>query len=365
MSGPVIPQADPARRLNRFRPHVEAAMRGVLASGRLLLGPETEVFEAEFATQLGVGHVVAVSSGADALTLALVAGGAVAGDEVIVPSLTAVPTAGAVRQAGCVPRFVDIDPVTRNIDPACIAAAITPRTTALVPVHLHGFPAAMSEILALARRHNLLVIEDCAQAHDADIAGKKLGGFGHAAAFSFYPTKNLGAMGDAGAVATNDPAIAARVRRLRSQGFDADGSVAEIGGTRRMDEVQAAILRVLLPHLPQATAERRRLAEQYRAALAGLPVGLPPRDSGAVYHQFAVLVEDRDRVRAAMARDGVLTGIHYTPGIHRQPAYAAPGIHLPATDHACARLLSLPIQPEVAEGHVPLITETLARSLGS
>jgi dTDP-4-amino-4,6-dideoxygalactose transaminase len=358
-----IPQADPARRLARFRPQVEAAMRRVLDSGHLLLGPETEAFEAEFARHHGVTHAVAVSSGADAVTLALQAAGARPGDEVILPALTAVPSAGAVHQAGCVPRFVEIDPATRNIDPAAVAAAITPRTTAILPVHLHGFPAALPEIVALARRHNLLVIEDCAQAHDAEIGGRKLGGFGHAAAFSFYPTKNLGAMGDAGAVLTNDPAIAARVRRLRSHGFDAAGQVAEAGGTRRMDEVQAAILRVLLPHLPEATAARRHLAAEYRAALAGLPVDLPPRDPGAVYHQFAIGVAGRDLVRSALARQGVLTGIHYTPGLHRQPAFAVSGVHLPLTDRLCGTLLSLPIQPEVAEGKIARIVEALARSL--
>ncbi len=358
-----IPPADPARRLNRYRAAIDGALRRVLDSGMLLLGAETAAFEDEFARHLGVRHVVAVSSGADALTLALRAAGVRAGDEVIVPALTAVPTAAAACHAGCRPRFVEIDPHSRNIEPAAIAAAIGPRTAAILPVHLHGHPAAMPAILELAARHGLLVIEDCAQAHGGEIDGRMLGTFGHAAAFSFYPTKNLGAAGDAGAIATNDEALARRARRLRSHGLDREGTAGEIGGTCRIDELQAAVLRVLLPHLTQAVADRRRLAAEYRSALAALPVEMPPSDPGAAYHQFAVLVEDRDRVKADMARRGVLTGIHYRLGLHRHPAFAAHAENLPLTDRACSRLLSLPIQPEIADGNIAAVADVLARSL--
>lgn len=358
-----IPQADPARRLNRYRADIDLAIRRVFDSGHLLLGPETASFEDEFARYLGAAHAVAVGSGAAAITIALSALGVGAGDEVIMPALTAVPTAGAVRRAGAAPVFVDVDPATRNLDPGAIESAIGPRTAAIVPVHLHGTPATMQDILAIAARRGLPVIEDCAQAHGASIGGRKLGTFGIAAAFSFYPTKNLGAAGDAGAIVTPDAEVAKRARRMRSHGLDHLGVAIELGETGRIDEIQAAILRVLLPHLDGANAERRDLAALYRSRLAGLPVGLPPEDAGAVYHQFAIAVEQRDRVRARMAVAGVSTGIHYALGLHQHPAFTRPGLSLGVTEHLCARLLSLPIQPEVAAGRIEVVVDCLHRSL--
>ena len=329
------------------------------------MGPETEAFERAFADYLGVGHAVGVNSGADALTLALTAAGIVAGDEVIVPSLTAVPTAGAICQAGAVPRFVEVDRETRLIDPSAVEAAIGPRTAAIVPVHLHGFPADMPAIAAIAVRHKLLLVEDCAQAHGATIDGRKVGSFGHAAAFSFYPTKNLGAAGDAGLVATDDADLALRVRRLRSHGFDEQGLAVELSGSRRLDEIQAAILSTLLPYLDDAIAERRVLAAQYRTALRGLPLGMPPADPGSVYHQFAIVVDGRDDVRNRLEEDGVRTLIHYPVPAHRHPIFAKYGASLPVTDDLSARLLSLPIQPEVVNGRIGDIAAALARSLKS
>lgn len=358
-----IPQADPARRLSRYRGDIELAIRRVLDSGFLLLGPETAAFEEEFAQYLGSSHAVAVGSGAAAITIAVSALGIGVGDEVIVPALTAVPTAGAVRRAGAVPVFVDVNPVTRNIDPGAIESAIGPRTAAILPVHLHGTPAAMQDILAIAARRNLPVIEDCAQAHGASISGRKLGNFGTVAAFSFYPTKNLGAAGDAGAIVTANPEVAKRARRMRSHGLDHLGLAVELGETGRMDEIQAAILRVMLPHLDAANADRRRIADRFRTAMSGLPLDLPPADPGAVYHQFAVLVPQRDRVRTRMQELGVSTGVHYPLALHRHPVFAQPGLQLPVTDDLCARLLSLPIQPEVAEGRIERIVDVLRRSL--
>jgi dTDP-4-amino-4,6-dideoxygalactose transaminase len=360
----IVPQADPVRRLNRYRPAIDAAMRRVLDSGYLLLGPETEAFEAEFARYLGARHMVTVSSGTAALTIALAALGIGAGDEVITPALTAPATANAICHAGAVPLFADVDPVTRALDPGAVEAAIGPRTAAIVPVHLHGIPAAMAEILAVAARRGVSVIEDCAQAHGASIDGRMVGTMGHAAAFSFYPTKNLGAAGDAGAIVTSDPGVAARARRLRSHGLDNLGVATMVGETGRMDEVQAAILRVLLPHLDEGNAERRALAARYRQELSALLIGMPPQHDGAVYHQFAVLVERRDDVKARMAERGVLTGVHYGRALHQHPAFAQGGRTLPVAEHLCTRLLSLPIQPEVATGRSAQIVASLKASLG-
>lgn len=359
----MIPQADPARRLARHRRAINEVVQRVLDSGRLLLGPETSALEEEFARYLGARHAIAVNSGFAALSMALSALGIRNDDEVIVPALTAPATAGAVKRAGARPVFADVDPVTRNLDPAALETMISPRTAAIVPVHLHGTPAAMVSICEIASRYGLRVIEDCAQSHGAVIGQRKLGTFGDAAAFSFYPTKNLGGAGDAGAVATNDPDVAERVRRLRSHGLDDQGIAMTLGETGRMDEMQAAILRVLLPHLDQANAERRDLAASYRRQLSALPVGLPTENEGAVYHQFSVLVEDRDQVKARMAHEGVLTGIHYGRGLHQHPAFAPPGQCLPVTESLCKRLLSLPIQPEVASGCIERVVESLRRSL--
>jgi len=360
----LVPQADPARRLNRFRPAIDVAVRRVLDSGYLLLGPEIAAFEAEFARYLGARHAVAVSSGTSALSIALAALGIGAGDEVIVPALTAPATANAVCRAGAIPIFADVDPVTRTLDPGAVEAAIGPRTTAIVPVHLHGIPAAMAAILDIAGRRGVPVIEDCAQAHGASIDGRMLGTMGHAAAFSFYPTKNLGAAGDAGAIVTSDPAVAERARRMRSHGLDDHGVATMVGETGRMDELQAAILRALLPHLDEANAERRALAACYCHELSDLQIGLPPWHDGAAYHQFAVLVEQRDEVQARMAERGVLTGIHYARALHQHPAFAQDGRTLPVAEHLCARLLSLPIQPEVATGRIAQVVACLKASLG-
>ena len=265
-SGRIL-QADPARRLNRYRSAIDRAVRKVFDSGYLLLGPETSAFEAEFAQYLGVRHAVAVSSGTAALTIALTALGIGPGDEVIAPALTFPATAGAIRRSGATPVFVDVDPVSRNIAIAAIEPAIGRRTAAIMPVHLHGMPAAMAPILGIAARYGLRVIEDCAQAHGATIGGRAAGTLGDVAAFSFYPTKNLGAAGDAGALVTSDAQVAERARRLRAHGLDDDGVAVELGDTGRMDEVQAAILRVLLPHLNETNDERRNLAATYRAGL--------------------------------------------------------------------------------------------------
>ena len=359
----MIPQAAPGRRFDEHRAAIMRAIAAVFDRGIFLLGPETESFEAEFAAAAGLRHCVAVGSGTDALALALRAAGLRPGDEVITVSMTAVATAVAIEDAGGVPRFVDIEGSTRCMDPTALRTAIGARTAAIVPVHLHGFAAPMDEIMGIARQAGLLVVEDCAQAHGAAWRGRAVGTFGNAAAFSFYPTKNLGAAGDAGAVATNDAAIAARVRRLREYGWDDERNARGPGSNRRIDEIQAAILRVMLPLLPDHTAARRAVAAGYRAALAGSELDLPPDDAGAVYHQFAPASDLRDVLREALDREGVRTAIHYPLGAHQQARFAANAPALPVTERLARQLFSLPIQPEIARGHVEKIAAVIVREL--
>lgn len=350
-----FPQAAPQLRIARFRSAVDDAIRGVLDSDAYILGRAVAAFETSFAAYLGVRHCVGVNSGTDALALACRALGLPPGGEVITVSMTSPATATAIVLAGCTPRFVDVAAETRCLDVERVAAAIGPRTVAIMPVHLHGHPADMPALLALAEARGLAVIEDCAQAHGAMIGDRKVGVFGHAAAFSFYPTKTLGCAGDGGAVVTNDAEVAERVRALRTYGWrGSERSSITIGVNSRLPEIQAAILAVLLPHLDSGISERARIAAHYREALdplaaAGL-LRLPPETGGAVYHQFAIEVSDRDAVRDRLARMGVGTGVHYAVPVHRQPAFAPylqPGASLPVTDGLAGRLVSLPIQGEV------------------
>jgi len=359
----MLPQADPGRRFASHWSDILNAIQQVFARGSFILGEEVERFESEFADYLGVAHVVGVGSGTDALALALKALGIASGDEVITVSLTAPATAISIAEAGAVPVFVDVDRSTRCMDTDALLAAIGPRTAAIVPVHLHGFPAAMEEIMVIARRHGLYVVEDCAHAHGATIGRQRVGSFGHAAAFSHYPTKNLGAAGDAGTVATNDREIAAKIKRMRFYGFDSSQLCVGPGSNRRLDELQAAILRVLLPHLDRHNAERRLLAQAYRSHLTCRNFGLPPEIDGAVYHQFAIEVEHRDQIRSLLAARGIGTGVHYPIGVHRHPRFTKTGVSLPVTDELSRQLLSLPIQPEITEGRVDNICRSLCESV--
>ncbi|GBU18087.1 MULTISPECIES: DegT/DnrJ/EryC1/StrS family aminotransferase [Methylobacterium] len=358
----MIPQAAPARRIARFRRQVDEAVAAVLGGEAYVLGAPVEGFEAAFARFCGAGHCVGVASGTDAIALALRALGIGPGDEVIVPALTFAGTAQAVLHCGAQPRLVDVDPRSRCIDPAAAEAAITPRTAAIVPVHLFGHPADMPALTALAGRHGLAVVEDCAQSHGASLGGRPLGSFGNAAATSFYPTKNLGGVGDGGAVTTDDPALAARLRALRYYGFAGPERLSlGIGFNSRLDALQAAILGALLPHLADGNAERRAIAADYRARLDLDGLGLPPEGEGSVYHQFAVTHPRRDALAAHLAAAGIGTAVHYAPGLHRHPAFleAAAG-PLPVTEALSASLLSLPIQPEVAAGAPEAVARALA-----
>jgi dTDP-4-amino-4,6-dideoxygalactose transaminase len=336
------------------RAELDAAWQRVLTSDRLILGSEVEAFEAEFAAYCGAAHCVGVGNGLDALTLILRALGIGAGDEVIVPANTYIATWLAVTHAGATPVPVEPDPETFNLDPARVESAVTPRTRAIMPVHLYGQPADMDPIAAIAERHRLAVVEDAAQAHGARYRGRRVGTLGTAAGFSFYPTKNLGAFGDAGAVVTGDAALAARVRRWRNYGSQ-QKYVNEIAGVNsRLDELQAALLRVKLTRLDAWNRQRQVAAERYCSLLADADLALPPvpRWADPVWHLFVVRSPMRERLRKALATMQVETMVHYPIPPHRQPAYAALAMaegSLPISERLHREVLSLPLWPQIAE----------------
>ena len=334
---------------------VERAIDRVVASGWFVLGPEVEAFEAEFAAAMGAKHAVGVGTGTDAIALILRALGIGEGDEVITTPLSATYSALAIMMAGARPVFADIDRERLTIDPDEIERAITPRTRAILPVHLYGQPADMAAIHDVAERHHLKIIEDCCQAHLAHAAGRPVGTIGVAGAFSFYPTKNLAALGDGGAVITNERALAEKVMRLRNGGQTDRYRHQEPGINSRLDEMQAAILRARLPLLREWTDTRRRLAGVYRAALADAAVVVPPeRDPGHVYHLFVVRSAARSELQSHLAGRGIETLIHYPVPIPRQPALAAvaPAECCPVAHRVCEEVLSLPLYPALGENVV-------------
>ena len=337
--------------LGEERAAIDAAMARVADSGWFVLGPEVTAFEQEFAAATGAGHAAGVNTGTDALALALMGLGIGPGDEVITSPLSAAYTALAIDMAGARPVFADIDEERLTIDPAAAAAAVTTKTRAIIPVHLYGQAADMPAIHAVAARHGLAVIEDACQAHLAACGDVPVGRGSAAAAYSFYPTKNLGALGDGGAVTTDDAALAARIRRLRNGGQSTRYHHDERGVNSRLDELQAAILRARLPRLAAHTATRRRVASAYRAGLAGAAAIHVPRefDPGHVYHLFPVLTPDRDRFMAHLRAAGVETLIHYPVPIPRQPAAAAwSPAACPVTDRVTATVVSLPLYPSLS-----------------
>ena len=340
---------------------VRAAIDRVVARGWFVLGPEVEAFEAEFAAASGTRHAIGVGTGTDAIALLLRAAGIGPGDEVIVPAMTAAYTALAVLMAGARPVIVDVDHETLTLDPPAAAAAVTPRTRAIVPVHLYGHCAAMDRLLALATRHSLAIVEDCCQAHLATCGGLPVGAFGVGGAFSFYPTKNLGALGDGGAVVTNDAAVAERVRRLRNGGQADRYHHVDQGINSRLDEVQAAVLRARLPHLRRWTARRRALAALYRQQLPGGLVLPAELDSGHVYHLFPVRTPHRDALQAHLAAAGIGTLVHYPVSLPEQPAFASlrppPA---PVAARAGRELLSLPLHPALADADAARVADAAA-----
>jgi dTDP-4-amino-4,6-dideoxygalactose transaminase len=330
---------------------VTAAIARVVSSGWFVLGPEVEAFEAEFAAASGAAYAVGVGTGTDALALILRALGIGAGDEVITTPLSAAYTALAIMMAGARPVFADIDPNRLTIDPESAARAVSDRTRAILPVHLYGQSADMTAIEAVASRHNLAIVEDCCQAHLGKAGGRPVGTIGAAGAFSFYPTKNLGALGDAGAVVTNDRALRDRVRRLRNGGQVDRYHHEEAGVNSRLDEIQAAILRARLPFLARWTARRRALAASYRARLQTAAVTVPPEyDSDHVYHLFVVRSGRRAALQQHLKTSGIETLVHYPVSIPQQPALA--GSHPAACPRAaavCEEVLSLPLHPALSD----------------
>ncbi len=339
------------------RAELVAAFERVLDSGWYVMGEELKAFEAEYADYCGAARCVGVGNGLDALVLALRALGVGHGDEVIVPSNTYIATWLAASHLGATPVPVEPDVDTFNIDPARIEAAITPRTKAILPVHLYGQPADLDAILDIARRHGLKVVEDGAQAHGARYKGRRLGAHGHAVAWSFYPGKNLGALGDGGAVTTNDPELAERLRTLRNYGSRVKYHNEVIGTNSRLDELQAALLRPKLRTLDASNQHRGTLAQRYLGGLAGLGLQLPavPAYADPAWHLFVVRHPRRDALAKGLAAAGVGTVIHYPVAPHLQPAYACLGIEagaLPISERMHAQVLSLPIGP----------TQTLAQT---
>jgi dTDP-4-amino-4,6-dideoxygalactose transaminase len=361
-----IPQTDPKAGYLARRAAIDAAIARVLASGRYILGPEVEAFERAFASFLGVRAAVGVASGTDALVLALRALGAGAEDYVATVSHTAVATVAAIELAGARPLLIDIDPATMTMDPASLERAFAAppgRIAVVLPVHLYGQAADLDAIGALARRHGARVLEDCAQCHGARLDGRRLGSFGDAAAFSFYPTKNLGALGDAGMVATGDEALAQRVREFREYGWRDRYVSAVPGDNSRLDPLQAAVLSVKLATLDADNGRRQAIAARYDAGLAGTALTLPARRSDHVFHQYAVRHRARDAVRAALEARRIGTLVHYPVPVHLQPAYrgrlaVAPG-GLPESERAAAEVLSLPIYPELEPAAVDCVIAAL------
>jgi dTDP-3-amino-3,4,6-trideoxy-alpha-D-glucose transaminase len=361
-----IPFVDLAAGHEEIRAELDDAWRRVLASGRYVLGPELERFEAEFAQYCGVRHCIGVGTGLSALALVLEALGIGPGDEVIVPGHTFIASWLAVSAVGATPVPVDVDD-TCTLAAARIEAAITPRTRALMPVHLYGQPADMAAIGAIAARHRLAVLEDAAQAHGARCHARRVGGLGTAAAFSFYPAKNLGALGDAGAVTTNDGALAERIRRLRNYGARVKYDHDERGTNSRLDELQAALLRVKLRVLDDANRRRAEAAGRYLAALAPrTDLVLPVVSAWAepAWHLFAVRTRERDRVRVALDAAGIETLVHYPAPPHRQRAYETlRGVALPVSERICGETLSLPLWPQIEPAQQARVVAALGAAL--
>lgn len=359
-----IPILDLRAQYRAHKDEINAAILGVVESGHFVLGPNVKALESEIAEYVGCGHAVGVASGTDALHLALVALGIGPGDEVITTPFTFIATASTISHTGATPVFVDIDSGTFNLDPALVEAAISPRTRAIVPVHLFGQMVEMQPILELARRRGLKVIEDAAQAIGADENGQRAGSLGDAACFSFYPTKNLGAYGDGGMVTTNDPNLAERIDMLRRQGSKKKYHNEVLGFNSRLDEIQAALLRVKLRYLDEWAAGRQRVAQRYGELLAGLPVQTPYQRPGAchVYHQYTIRAPRRDELQAHLKEQGIGTMLYYPVPLHRLPLYEELGYqegHLPESEQAAREVISLPIYPELTDEQVQEIASAI------
>ncbi len=362
MSGDFIPVANPGATIAPFLSEIQAAMERVLRGGRFVLGPEVDSFEEEFATACGASHCVSVANGTDAVELALRAVGVEPGDEVITVANTVTATISAITAIGAKPSFVEIDPLTFGMSTDALAQRLrTKPAKAIVPVHLYGHPVDMATVCALAQEHGAKVVEDCAQAVGAAWQGRQVGTWGDAAAFSFYPTKNLGCLGDGGAVLTRHRDVADRLRSLRQYGW-AERYVSQTPGRNsRLDELQAAILRTLLPRLPDFNQRRREIAHRYHERLAGSPFALPSEtpDARAVYHQVVIRTVQRDTLREHLQQSGIGTAVLYPVPIHRQPGHAQVSVSLPVTETAAQELLCLPIYPGLTDETVDRVAAAI------
>jgi dTDP-4-amino-4,6-dideoxygalactose transaminase len=370
MTNVSIPLVDLKAQYAAIRPAVDRAVQSVLDSTNFIMGPEVKAFEQAFAAHCGVGHCVGVASGTAALDLVLRSLGVGPGDEVITVAHTFIATAEAISAVGARPIFVDIDPQTSTMDPAALAAAITPATRAILPVHIYGQPADMDAIMALARRHQIPVVEDAAQAHAATWRGVRAGALGDAACFSFYPGKNLGAYGDAGAVTTLDAELAAQVRLLRNHGRRSKYLHEVKGFGERLDTLQAAILSAKLAYLDAWTAARRRLVARYSQLLGDTDLVLPfvAPESDPAWHLYVVRTPQRDALLDYLQQHGVGAGVHYPVPLHLQPAYADLGYvrgALPVSEEVADTCLSLPLYPEMTEAQQDRVVAVIQEFVGA
>jgi len=368
-----VPLLDLKLQYRTLKTELDDALIRVASSQALIFGPEVDALERDCASYLGVKHAIGVSSGTDALVMAMMALNIGPGDEVITPTFSFFATAGAVVRVGATPVFVDVDPVTMNVSPAAIQAAITPRTKAIVPVHLFGQSADMDAIMAIANEHGIPVVEDAAQAMGTQYKdGRRVGSIGLMGCFSFYPTKNLGAFGDAGLMTTNDDALAVRLKQLRNHGMEPRYYHSFVGGNFRIDAIQAAVLNVKLPHLASWHEGRRRNAAIYNElfADANLAVVTPINAYAAagfpdvhIYNQYTILVEERDALRAHLQSEGIGTEVYYPVPFHRQECFhdvPSSKNAFPVSDHLAARVLSLPIFPELLPEQLEEVVATIA-----
>ena len=366
----MIPSVDLQLQYTSLKPEIDQAIQGVVDSGSFVLGSEVEAFEEAFAAYHGVRHCIGAGNGTDALSLTLLAAGIGPGDEVITTPHTFGATLEAICQVGATPVLVDIDPVHYTMDVAGIGGVLTARTRAILPVHIYGHPVDMDPLMEIAERHDLRVIEDCAQAHGATYRDRLVGTIGDAGCFSFYPSKNLGAYGDAGGVVTDDDAIAERVRMLRNHGQTTGGHkfyYHHVGFNSRMDGIQGAVLNVKLPHLEFWNAARQDRAAHYTEKLShfpGLELPVEAGWAGHVYHLYVVQTDGRDALQEALARDGIASGVQYPFPVHLTPAYGYLGYRagdLPHYERACRRIISLPMYPELTYAQIDGIADSLAR----
>ncbi len=372
MVGPVttpkkrVPLVDLVRQYKRLKKEIDAAVREVLAGAHFIQGPNFDAFAQEFAQYCGASYCIPMANGTDSLILTFRALGIGPGDEVILPSMTFIATAGAVSNCGATPVFADIREDSFCLDPAQIEAKITPKTKAILPVHLYGHPADMDPILALAAKHQLSVIEDSCQAHGAKYRGRKIGSMGRAGCFSFYPSKNLGAFGDGGATITNDEALAARLRRLVGHGSEGDRyNFVEIGTNSRLDEIQAAVLRVKLRYLDEENAARRDTAALYQDLLQGvgdlrLPLALP--ECEPVYHLYVIRTQKRQELHDWLRKDGIMVQVHYPSPLHLVKPYQSLGYKpgsLPVSEQASAQALSLPMFGDLKKSEIRRVARSV------